>query len=383
MRIGIIGAGLAGLAAAALLARRGHSVTVLERAEEPRPLGAGLLLQPPGADVLDLLGVGPAVRATAAHVTRLHATTPGGRTLLDLHYRQLAPGLHGLGIARPAIWSALLRAALDAGVAVRAGQAVVAASPEGRAVLARGDALDFELLVLAAGYHSTLWPGRRVARPYRWGCLWTTIALPPDWPEDVLQQRCIGTRVMVGVLPLGQRQAALYWSLRNDGIAGLRAAPVAEWHGALTAAWPEVGALAEGLAHADLAHATYSDVWTDPPVQGRLVAIGDAAHGTSPQLGQGTTQAFRDALALAEALAADAPLAERLAGYWAARRARTRYYRWASRALTPVFQGGPALLGWGRDLLAGPVGALPPVRRLALLTLAGGKAGWWGNDLAA
>ena len=57
MRIGIVGAGTAGLAAAALLARAGHAVEVLERAPDPGPVGAGLLLQPTGMAVLERLGV--------------------------------------------------------------------------------------------------------------------------------------------------------------------------------------------------------------------------------------------------------------------------------------------------------------------------------------
>ena len=52
MRVGVVGCGVAGQAAAILLADAGHAVTVFERFAEPRPIGAGLLLQPTGLAVL-------------------------------------------------------------------------------------------------------------------------------------------------------------------------------------------------------------------------------------------------------------------------------------------------------------------------------------------
>jgi 2-polyprenyl-6-methoxyphenol hydroxylase-like FAD-dependent oxidoreductase len=185
---------------------------------------------------------------------------------------------------------------------------------------------------------------------------------------------------MIGILPLGQGQAALYWSVRNDKIGEWRARPMQAWIDEVGAIYPEAAQLVAGLSREDLTHATYRDVWADPPYQDRIVVIGDAAHGTSPQLGQGTTQAFRDALALTGALRIDAPLAEQLAGYWKTRRARTRYYRHASRLLTPVFQSDWPLLGPLRDLFGGPIGAIPSVRRQSVLTVAGLKTGLWSDD---
>jgi 2-polyprenyl-6-methoxyphenol hydroxylase-like FAD-dependent oxidoreductase len=52
MNIAIAGCGIAGGALAILLARAGHAVTVFERAPQPGPVGAALLLQPSGQSVL-------------------------------------------------------------------------------------------------------------------------------------------------------------------------------------------------------------------------------------------------------------------------------------------------------------------------------------------
>ena len=55
--VAIIGAGTAGSAAALLLARAGHQVTVYERVATPGPVGAGISLQPTGQAVLARLGL--------------------------------------------------------------------------------------------------------------------------------------------------------------------------------------------------------------------------------------------------------------------------------------------------------------------------------------
>ena len=392
MRIAVTGAGLAGLAAAAFLCRNGHEVTILERAEEPRPTGAGLLLQPPGTAILEMLGVAEILRPAAARITRLEGRTPGGRMLLDLDYTDLGPGIHGLGLTRPAIWGALHSAALSAGTRLRSGCPVASLEQDGETAtihLASGERIGADMAVVASGTHTAFWQpgGRYRSRPYPWGCLWATVPLPEGWPMHVLGQRCHGTGSMLGILPIQDgpagRLGALYWSVRNDRASAALARPAAEWRDQVARLWPQAEEVVRGLEPRGMPHAVYRDVWADPPWHGRILAIGDAAHGTSPQLGQGTTQALRDALGLAQSLDQPGSLEERLAGYWRNRRRRTRYYRWASRALTPVFQSSVPGLGTLRDLFAGPAGRLGPVQRTALLTLAGAKTGLLGSDAPA
>jgi 2-polyprenyl-6-methoxyphenol hydroxylase-like FAD-dependent oxidoreductase len=59
----VVGGGIGGLGAAIGLERTGWQVTVLERAEEFRPIGAGLTLAPNAVRALDWLGLGEQVRA--------------------------------------------------------------------------------------------------------------------------------------------------------------------------------------------------------------------------------------------------------------------------------------------------------------------------------
>ena len=88
-RIAVIGAGTAGAAAAVLLARGGHAVTVLERVADPQPVGAGITLQPTGQAVLAAMGLLSQVLAHGARLERLVCRTRSGRTLVDLPYAAL------------------------------------------------------------------------------------------------------------------------------------------------------------------------------------------------------------------------------------------------------------------------------------------------------
>jgi len=99
LNVAVIGAGIGGMAASIFLARAGHRVTLFERFPEPKPVGAGLLLQPTGLAVLERLGLLDTVLASGARVDRLFGTIPGGRTILD---RAAEKGRNPLD-ARPAL----------------------------------------------------------------------------------------------------------------------------------------------------------------------------------------------------------------------------------------------------------------------------------------
>lgn len=407
--IAIVGAGTAGLALAALLGRT-HRVTVFEQSDAAQPAGAGLLLQPSGMQVLQRMGLLARLLELGDRIGRLHGTLPdrdggrSGRTVLDLHYRDVHEKAFGLGLTRDALFDALHDAALRSGAAIVCGQRIEALEQDAAGVRLAGDrrrARPFDACIVAAGAFSALRGSvgiRHEARPYAWGALW---ALVPDRPrafDGVLRQWYAGTRRMLGLMPsglLGRRHAAagddsrrmsLFWSVREDRLAELRERPIARWR-------DEAAALAPAAApYLDLVDdwpqlrwARYADVRMPRPWHGRVLFIGDSAHGTSPQLGQGANLALVDALVLASALAgcgADAgtdAIAAAFARYGAMRSAHVRYYQRASRWLTPLFQSDSASAAWLRNLCIGPLTRAPLLRGQVLHTLTGSKTGLLGR----
>ena len=115
-----MGAGTAGLAAAALLARAGDVVEVLERAPSPGPVGAGLLLQPTGMAVLARLGVLDEVVAGAARIEQ-RGRDDGRRASASWTCLSRATTF-GLGVHRGALFTALRGAAERAGAVLLPGR---------------------------------------------------------------------------------------------------------------------------------------------------------------------------------------------------------------------------------------------------------------------
>ena len=71
----VVGAGIGGLAAGIALRKAGCDVTVYERADELRPLGAGLSIWPNGVRALRSLGLGAVVDEAPRTAERCAAPT--------------------------------------------------------------------------------------------------------------------------------------------------------------------------------------------------------------------------------------------------------------------------------------------------------------------
>jgi len=354
LRIGIAGAGPAGLAAAIAFANRGHQVHVYEKHAQLAPLGAGVLIQPQGLDALQELGVRPAFDAVSVPIQRLVADSHRGWRLIEIDYQDQA----ARGVSRPALSAVLHAAAFAAGAQIHFDSAVHAVhSHAGRAhiTLAGGEQI-FDVLVLADGAASLLRQQVGLAERsvvYPWGALHGKFWVDEWSAKDVLQQRCRGTSEMMGLMPTqfdqGRTLVSLYWSLPLKNYAAWRAGSLEAWKAQVLTLWPQAhGVLEQIKRHEDLELGSYRHTWPKNLAQPPYCVIGDAAHAMSPQLGLGTTLAVQDALAVAEAVEQFGP-AEGLRAYAKRRLRVAQGYQTLSHILTPCFQAkGDGLL---RDLL--------------------------------
>ncbi|HQV50575.1 MAG TPA: FAD-dependent monooxygenase, partial [Dokdonella sp.] len=129
LSVAVIGLGTAGQAAAILLARDGHRVEVFEQAAAPGPVGAGLLLQPVGLQVLWKMGLLDEVLRHGRRIDRLYGDTPKGKGVLDIRYARLDPRLYGLGLQRGALFS-ILASVIDPATVLHADSRVVDADSD-------------------------------------------------------------------------------------------------------------------------------------------------------------------------------------------------------------------------------------------------------------
>ncbi|WLS02631.1 FAD-dependent oxidoreductase [Shinella oryzae] len=385
--IGIAGAGPAGLAAALFLARAGHRVEIIERFAQPSPVGSGLLMQPTGLTVLDALGLSSTIHGLGNRIERLHgADARSGRTVLDVRYDALAGGRYGLAVHRAALFSTLHDAVVTERIAVRTGISLAKAETrQARTVLHDIDGEivgDYDLVVDATGARSQLVAASVVAPAIRelpWGAFWATLDCDGiDHDPRALTQRYDAAKVMIGVLPVGRahpaegRKVAFFWSLKIADADAVRQAGLARWKAGIADYWPETTPFLDQIADWDqLTLARYAHRTALPPHADGIVFIGDSAHSTSPQLGQGANMALLDAAALAHALSSAASVEEALAAYAAARRNHVRLFQLLSYVFTPFYQSDSRAIAWLRDRLVATVAKIPPAPQLLASIVSG------------
>jgi 2-polyprenyl-6-methoxyphenol hydroxylase-like FAD-dependent oxidoreductase len=387
-RVGVVGFGIAGAATATLLARAGHDVTLVERAVEVGPIGAGLLLQPSGQLVLRKMGLLEKVIEHAAPIEKLHAVLKSGRTLIQLPYHELEPGCRAYGVHRGQLFTALRQAVESQRVEVRLGREVADYRIEQGRVLLQdrlgGEHGPFDFVVSGDGSRSTLRQQSGLpafVMPYDHGALWATGRC--DAVQGKLFQVCQGTRHLLGLLPIGEGRCSLYWGVPCRELPALMDRGLSKLKQELLAFCPEAGQLLDSIHDLkQLVFTTYRHVWMPRWFNRHFIFIGDSAHAMSPHLGQGGSLALLDAWTLVDSLnrAPDHFSAFRL--YRRRRSAHLRFYNSITYLLSPFFQGDSLWKAAWRNFALPIMPRLPWVRGQMVMSMAGLKSGWLGGRLS-
>ena len=362
--IAVIGCGIGGLAAASLLRDQGHTVTVYDQFIEPKPEGAGLIVQPVGQKVLGELGVLGAALSHGVKISGLMGRNiSNGLSALSARYDIRDETQFGLGIHRGTLFSLMIKAAQARQIKFEADHMILGMNdPENPYLRIEGNrqAGPFDLVVDASGANSQISPLMTAKLSY--GALWGVVDLPENERElgNCLRQRYMDARKMAGVLPLGTlpgdktAKAAVFWSLKQSEYDDWLEADIADWKAEAAEMWPDFGYLLEQItSHEDMTFARYSHGSLNKVYDQRVVHIGDAAHRTSPQLGQGANMALLDAAMLAEAMA-EYPTKKALKVYQRRRFLHLKTYQFLSLFMTPLYQSDRRSAAWIRDRILTP-----------------------------
>jgi salicylate hydroxylase len=389
-KIAIIGSGTAGMAAALFLHHAGHQVRIFERFEKPRPLGAGILLQPTGLACLACLGLDEKAIACGVAINNLYGRDVNGSTIFDINYSDLKPHLFGLGIHRGALFSLLYDEVVSLGIPVTTSSEISDSRLDNQqrfSIDNQGQSHGpFDLIIDSSGMNSSLRERHGEVsynKPYPYGAVWGVLEDPgQSFCRDALQQRYAGAGVMIGMLAIGKRPidnqttAAFFWSLPTASYPGWREQGLDPWKQQVIGYWPELEPLLHQFQSVDdLTFSQYNDTIMKHWNYDRLVFIGDAAHCTSPQLGQGANLGLIDALTLSSCLSQTPRVNQALQAFAEARRKQVGFYQVASRWLTPFFQSNSKAAALIRDSSFGVLCKTPYIRTQMLRTLAGIKTG--------
>lgn len=385
----VAGAGPAGSAAAALLARAGYTVAAVDRAAFPRDKACSEYMSPETVRLLDRFGVVPALEAAGA--APLHGTVVTAAHGSRLHGRFALAGPPpfrptGLAVSRRVLDHALVGAAREAGAVVLERTAVEElvydhGAVGGAVVRDAGGArrvLRARLTVGADGLRSLVARRigrRRHGRPRRLGFVAHVDGVEGMGDSAELH---VGRRAYAGLNPIGggRTNVALV-------VAAELAAPArGRAEGFLLEAMRQFPGVHERVSRGTLVRPVLATgpfaAWSGRVVADGAALVGDAADFFDPFTGEGIHSALRGAMLLADAadraLAGGGPVtAGGLAGYPRARRAAFAG-KWAVERLIGYAMLFPALFDravgrLGRragmaDTLIGVTGHFVPARRV-------------------
>jgi 2-polyprenyl-6-methoxyphenol hydroxylase-like FAD-dependent oxidoreductase len=307
----VIGAGIAGLAAAQAVRQLGYTVQVLEAAPELREIGAGVVLGANAMRALDTLGLHDAVHARGFVVESIGLLDEHGRPLNVVDTRPFTQrlGFDNLAIHRAELQQALL-AALPPDT-VQLGKRLTGFEQTTEHVTAHfedGTAATGRALLAADGIRSRvrlrLLPHSlpRYAGYTCWRGITDATGLPLV-PGRTTESW--GRHGRFGVVPLANGRA--YWFAcinstipRNPTFEQYTLADLQRHFSHFHAPIPQV------LARTRPEQLLWGDILDLRPLPhfhfGRVLLLGDAAHATTPNMGQGAGMAVEDAAMLARCL---------------------------------------------------------------------------------
>ncbi len=303
--VAIIGGGIAGLCAAIALKRLGLRPVVFESAPDIKPLGAGLLLAANAIHGLQRLGVADKVVNAGHQLRKFSVLDRQGKVLseLDSHTLDQKYGLSNFAIHRADLHRVLLEE-LTEGAEFVTGKRAVRIEQNGdfsTVFFQDGTQHSTHIVLVTDGIHSAL---RQQLVPksqprYAGYTCWRAAIENPGLQLDRATETW-GAAGRIGIVPLENNR--IYWFLclnakQNDPeMRAMKAkdlaARFADYHYPI----PEI------LASTRDEQLLWNDILDIAPLKktafGRVLLLGDAAHATTPNMGQGACQAIEDAAVL-------------------------------------------------------------------------------------
>lgn len=324
MKAIIIGAGIAGLSAARGLQRIGWEVAVYEQAAVLKPLGAGLVLSANALKALKVLGLLDAVLAVGQPLHQFSILNKNGQVLTHTNHQLLGKRLgiqSAISVHRGDLQEALIQ--LPHPLPVHTGKRFKSLEQDEGQVTVHfqdGTSDSAELLLACDGIHSAVRQQLVPQAKKRWAGYTCWRGVTSQYPENFDANSATeswGAGDRFGVVPLSDDR--VYWfaclNAARPQDPNMQAMEIPQLQQQFTNYHAPVHEL---LALTPPAALLWNDIFDLEPLPtytyGRVVLLGDAAHATTPNMGQGACQALEGTAVLMAQLAKH-PLEQALAAY--------------------------------------------------------------------
>ncbi|NLR93780.1 FAD-dependent monooxygenase [Flammeovirga agarivorans] len=307
MTIDIIGAGIGGLTTAIALEKKGFNVRVFEQAETLKPLGAGIILANNAMQVFEHLGLRKAIEKEGNPISSMKITHPNLSPLskVDLTFFEKKHLVKNIAIHRGQLQTILMNALERTEVYLHHKTKGIAPLENGYQItFENGKRIQSQLIIGADGIHSSirtqLFPESktRQAKQICWRGV-TDFKLSTRYQHELNEAWSTSSRF--GFVQIAENK--VYWyalkSYNKDGIAP----QFDDFKKNLSNYHPIVKEIIGATSTDQINTAEIADL---APInqwyKENVCLIGDAAHATTPNMGQGACQAIEDAYVLSECM---------------------------------------------------------------------------------
>jgi len=314
MKITIIGGGIAGLTAAIAFKKAGLETVVFEAATDIKPAGAGLGLAPNAIKGLEKLGIADGIIPLGRKLPSFKILDRKGRVITENDSNKISEkfGLDNFTIHRHKLHAFLL-SQLPPDTVITGKKAMDLESADGRKriVFNDGNVYETDYLIVADGMNSEIrnkiCPS--AARRYAGYTCWRAVVNDPT-NSITYASETWDTTGRFGIVPLRGNQIYWYACIKsraaNEVFKSYTAADLCRhfenFHNPIKSI----------LAATQNNRLIHNDIYDLVPMAnyafGNVLIMGDAAHGATPNLGQGACQAIEDAATLYALLAEDLSL---------------------------------------------------------------------------
>lgn len=351
-KIGIIGAGVAGLTSAIALSRLGAEITLFEKAHKLTEVGAGLQISANGLCVLSALGVDAEYANPVSRPKGVELRDYKKGKLISRVAQNTEPSHPFLQIHRADLIAALEDRVKQMGVKIKLGHDAVLSDPLSKKVevICNDKAMAFDVVIAADGVNSNIRQTCFEGAPARYlGQVAWRVVVPMQGDQDFTQVY-LGPHKHLVSYPLRggklrnivaiQKQAMVQrqsWAQSGDP---------AELQRAFSGFCPEAQQVLSDVKTAKL-WGLYGHKPLQTWVRGKVALIGDAAHPMLPSMAQGACMAIEDAYVLAQKLDKFDDVSTGLQAYEYVRKSRTTALQRQSKANASLFHLANPILRFG------------------------------------